>query len=540
MLLTKAFSASLLLLITTAMSTTSAATVEGQRSLANQTSSFDRERRRTEDIARLYSSRTGEVTDVALTFDVDGVLPLWLKGTLIRNGPGQFENGNRKVLHLFDGFAKLASVRFDGNGTATFSTRFVQSSFLRDSLAGNTIAPYQCFTTVDPPFSFFEMVTAVMNGPDNMNANVYRFGDGKGGKDYVAVTDFWRQYVFSPDDLSTISRIEPELFGAQLGSFDTMSTAHPVPEPDTFNHLTILVSMKLIGPHYITLVRIRSTNEREIVASWPVWNMPYMHSLGVTTTHALLFAPPHFIDMMCLLVKHTPYDCMSWRPDLGSTVYAVELRTGKVTTLPMEAVYAKHHVNAFDFDDNNIVMDICAYEEPQGPATDFILDHLRNPGDFGLYQKYSTLTRFRIDLEQGVVTRQKLPTPSSAFIADLEMPAFNEAFRAKFYCYAYGLNIRPSSQNGASFSIVKRDLCAEGKGRSWTRDGHFASEPVFVRNPGGTDEDDGVLLVSMMEGATGKSYLAVLDATVMQLIGFADLPDSMPYTVHGKFYADLF
>ena len=40
-----------------------------------------------------------------------GALPEWLAGTLIRNGPGQFEVGNRPLRHWFDGLAQLHQLR---------------------------------------------------------------------------------------------------------------------------------------------------------------------------------------------------------------------------------------------------------------------------------------------------------------------------------------------------------------------------------------------------------------------------------------------
>jgi len=48
----------------------------------------------------------------------------------------------------------------------------------------------------------------------------------------------------------------------------------------------------------------------------------------------------------------------------------------------------------------------------------------------------------------------------------------------------------------------------------WSQHGHSGGEPIFVPNPDGTKEDDGILLSVVLNGHTGKSYLAVLDARV--------------------------
>ena len=45
---------------------------------------------------------------------VEGTLPSWLHGSLVRNGPGTF----RGMKHLFDGYAMLVKVSFkDGRAS---------------------------------------------------------------------------------------------------------------------------------------------------------------------------------------------------------------------------------------------------------------------------------------------------------------------------------------------------------------------------------------------------------------------------------------
>ncbi|KAF6034568.1 hypothetical protein EB796_007126 [Bugula neritina] len=67
----------------------------------------------------------------------------------------------------------------------------------------------------------------------------------------------------------------------------------------------------------------------------------------------------------------------------------------------------------------------------------------------------------------------------------------------------------------------------------------FLSEPVFVANPAGSSEDDGVLLVSMLDYATGKDRLIVLDATSMSVLAQVYFPEDcsicIPEADHGLF-----
>ena len=50
---------------------------------------------------------------------MEGTLPSWLHGSLVRNGPGTF----RGMKHLFDGYAMLVKVHFEA-GQASVQQRW--------------------------------------------------------------------------------------------------------------------------------------------------------------------------------------------------------------------------------------------------------------------------------------------------------------------------------------------------------------------------------------------------------------------------------
>lgn len=57
---------------------------------------------------------------------VRGTLPSWLSGTLLRTGPAQFEVGQHKYRHWFDGLAMLHRFSFH-DGIVSYANRFLQS-----------------------------------------------------------------------------------------------------------------------------------------------------------------------------------------------------------------------------------------------------------------------------------------------------------------------------------------------------------------------------------------------------------------------------
>ncbi|MDY6779497.1 MAG: carotenoid oxygenase family protein, partial [Halobacteria archaeon] len=65
-----------------------------------------------------------EVEDVEL--EVEGSLPGWLEGTLVRNGPAKFEAGDTRMNHWFDGYAMLHAFEMD-DGEVLYSNRYLET-----------------------------------------------------------------------------------------------------------------------------------------------------------------------------------------------------------------------------------------------------------------------------------------------------------------------------------------------------------------------------------------------------------------------------
>lgn len=329
----------------------------------------------------------------------------------VRNGPGLFENGDRTFLHTFDGFAKLASWHFPGNGSCIFSTRFIQSGFYMDSMESNIIAPYLLFETVSPPFGFFDRLKCLARGIDNMNVNVYEFTNPKSmKKEYAALSDFWVIYKINIQNLSTEAKIKPtvnyrhqnrywnerksynsfsrrkwsrgrqrrnqhrmrrqrqweierrrrryempsrDVSTSSLSFLSLMSSAHPLPEYGTSNRFTYLASVAVLPwqSNMISLIRMESLKRRTIVAQWSVDRVPYMHSFSVTKTRVVLLACPFFVNVMCMVRTAEPFSCLDWKQNEPSTLYVVSLKDGTVDTIRIPNVFTMHHVNAYDVED---------------------------------------------------------------------------------------------------------------------------------------------------------------------------------------------
>ena len=53
--------------------------------------------------------------------------------------------------------------------------------------------------------------------------------------------------------------------------------------------------------------------------------------------------------------------------------------------------------------------------------------------------------------------------------------------------------------------------------------------------PGGTEEDDGVILSVVFDASAGYSFLLVINATSFTEVARAAVPHAIPYGLHGTF-----
>ncbi|KAJ7337238.1 Retinoid isomerohydrolase [Desmophyllum pertusum] len=80
---------------------------------------------------------------------IDGVIPPWLNGSLLRNGPAMYEVGPEAYKHWFDGLGMLQNFKME-NGKVTYCSRYLRSQAFVRAEARRGIA-YAEFGTPLPP-----------------------------------------------------------------------------------------------------------------------------------------------------------------------------------------------------------------------------------------------------------------------------------------------------------------------------------------------------------------------------------------------------
>ena len=161
------------------------------------------------------------------------------------------------------------------------------------------------------------------------------------------------------------------------------------------------------------------------------------------------------------------------------------------------------------------MLDFCSPTRTRASSNDGCVDKLRA----ALPDLRPRLVRIR--MRPGV----ERATTSTLTDEGFEFPTINYGRTSgRAYRYCYGAANAPEGDRYAS-RVVKVDL--EGRAvKSFAEDDFVFGEPLFVGRPGGTDEDDGVLVtVGSRERGDGAA-LVVLDARNLQPLAWADVPSN--------------
>ena len=439
---------------------------------------------------------------------LEGQLPAWLQGSLVRTGPAKWEVGGRSMNHWFDGFAMLH--RFGiADGEVSYANRFLETKAYRAAKQRDEIV-YSEFAT-DPCRSLFARVFSMFSPKisDNANVNLVKLGER-----YISMTETPIPVEFDGDTLETV--------GVAYESPGMLTTAHPHLDRESGGMLNY--SAKL-GPRnrYRFFHLSPGAAKPEVLAELPVKEPAYMHSFGLSERWLVLAEFPLVVNPISILLSGRPYiENYRWEPERGTKFTLIDRRTGEATgPFETDAFFCFHHVNTYE-ENGSVVVDACTFEDA-GIIEDLYLDRLRD----GKPIARAELRRFRIDLSSGRVATEQLAE-------GLELPRINYGrHNERPYRYVWGID----QKTGWLDRIVKVDV-AEGRTIEWREESCSPGEPVFVAAPDAEAEDDGVLLSVVFDSRSGRSFMLVLDAAELTELARAEAPHHIPYGFHGQFVGE--
>jgi carotenoid cleavage dioxygenase-like enzyme len=286
-----------------------------------------------------FRTLTDEVRDRRLT--VDGAVPSWLDGALIRNGPAQFETADGRVNHWFDGLAMLRRFGFD-DGDVRYTNRFLRTEAYRSRTSGGVAAAE--FGT--GPTSLLRRLRSLVLpvATDNANVTVARLG----GR-YVALTETPKMVGFDPETLVTFG---PRTF--EDGVPGQWTAAHV--EHDRQRREAIGLTVRFGRRSSYHLYRLGDGDQtREEFARFRVDRPAYVHSVGLTDRHVVVPETPFTADPRRFLSLDVDsfVDAFEWDDDAPARFVVVDRRDGSVTTVTAPSFFFFHTANAFDRDEES-------------------------------------------------------------------------------------------------------------------------------------------------------------------------------------------
>ncbi len=446
--------------------------------------------------------------------ELSGKLPNWVEGTLLRNGPGTFKAGEQNYRHWFDGLAMLHKFTFR-DGKVSYANKFLECNAYSEAKGEGKIA-YSEFAT-DPCYSLFDRVKEVFNPrfTDSAKVNI-----GKLHGKFVALGEPSLQVEFDPETLKSVG-----VFAYDTKVKQHVTTVHPHKDNDAIVNLTTRFG-RVSNYRFMQLEREQPP---QLIARQKVKEPAYIHSFGMSPNYLILTEYPFVVNPLSILFHAKPFiENYKWKPDRGTQIYIFDRHTGElVKQTETDPFFAFHHINAFERQ-GELIFDMVTYPDPE-IIDAFYLDRIRAedkklPG--------GEIRRYRLDpTGKGKVGSEILSDEG------VELPRFDydSLNMDGEYRYVYSIGVNRAKENSFYDQIVKSDL-KTGNSLVWQEENCFPGEPVFLPNPDGKDEDDGVNLSIVLDEANGNSFLLVLNSSDFSEIARATIPQPVLFGYHGNFY----
>lgn len=456
------------------------------------------------------TSQPVEQHDLPLT--VTGTIPDWVRGTLVRNGPGQFEVGTTPIAHWFDGLAMLHSFTIGAEGVR-YTNRFLRSNaYERDNATGKI--NYMGFAQ-DPCRALFKKVMSLfteLETGNNAVVNVTQLGD-----EYIAMTESPITVRFDPRTLETLGVLD---YPTQVKAIT--ATAHPHYDAARGVGLNM---MSAYGRKTAYQIYSLTDKTRHKIGQVLADNISYIHSFAVTPRYAIVVQfSLRLSNPSKMLLSGKPFiENFTYDPGADTLFSVIELDSGRlVANVPANAFFAFHHVNAYEEGDS-LIVDVLAYDDASLIDQLYVAEMRQHTAiDMG------ELRRYRVPLAGGRATFEVLSEER------MELPRINYRRNGRAYRYVYGTGSR-RDQPVFLNQLVKVDTQTRTS-TVWYEDSAFPSEPVFLAAPDAVNEDEGVILSVVLDSPRGTSYLLVLDAATFSEIARAAIPQHVPFGFHGQFF----
>jgi all-trans-8'-apo-beta-carotenal 15,15'-oxygenase len=461
-----------------------------------------------------YRGMASDLNCEALT--VEGKLPTDLRGRFYRNGPANFERGNERYQHWFDGDGMVQQFTFTGSAVAHRGRLVRTSKFKAEQAAGKFLVP-AFGTGIKPEIR--------VTGPDSMNTANTNAVEHAGR--VLAMWEGGSAYDMDPATLDTRGAVTWQDGWAQMPF-----SAHPKLDPQGN-----LWNFGNAGNAFFTYqIDARGKLVKAQMAKLPIDRKTaggMSHDMAITERYMVVPIPPVTLHFELMAQGKTGADVMRIHKSEALQIWVApkdDITKAVMFELPHEMVF---HVGN-------------AYERTGANGTEIVMNYVGSTDDTFLagaavaimrgVHAPSGESRMRT-VTLNLSTRKA--TVSSFENVPEEFPRLDPRFIGANARYVVTpTSWRTSSANDTRFhGIQVRDVGNAKTTRFDYGDQFTVEEHIVIARPGSTRELDGWILGSAFDAKSQRTCVSVFDAANVNNgpVARAWLPYWLPLGFHGNF-----
>jgi carotenoid cleavage dioxygenase-like enzyme len=472
-----------------------------------------------------------------------GEFPAWLAGTNYNNGFGQFEScpADRdcfSINHLADVMSYYRKVEI-ANGTVRLWSKIQKTNYWHD--AQKSKPTYRTFNGTNPPFTVAETLdtmTHPMKVNDNLNVAILQmttsgrmFGvsDMKGFNEAQSNLDYAGGLVFKEKKKPLISDLP--MFGVDMVTCAHIGNTLGDKYVYGFNYLMIDGAKNDLAVWRVDMTQPDGGVGSKLVREWMdtvkvpgMTHISYIHTFANTANYLVFVGSAFQYNIGKIMTNTNILNAMEWHGEEHNMVWVYEKSTGKFTkTFTADAFWFYHLVNCYE-DGTKVVLDINSVDY-RHIETAFANEKLRY--DYAWEFEEKPTIRLVVDTaaEDGAHFSPEVIGPS------FDLGTIHPNLHGQDYQFTWALGW--SGEHLWYDNIIKFDVTERKTVATWHKEDHYPGELYAVAKPGGEHEDDVVIMVTMLGGDYGTSYVLALDGRDLTPIAEARSPFPLPFGSHG-------
>ena len=220
----------------------------------------------------------------------------------------------------------------------------------------------------------------------------------------------------------------------------------------------------------------------------------------------------------------------SYEAEIDGRVLIFSIDGSFVASLTVPHLFITHVLGSYEDEQTNLLhFDVLKYRDAS-PYNYWTIIDVMLTGD-PHPDNWTTVERYSINMTNWEISEIKNLIQVEAH-GSFDFSNINPAYLRKPYKYAY-MTQNVFHLHGA---VVKLNVDEGTLIIKELPDGHFPTEPIFVPDPDGTEEDDGIILMSGVDGAQEKGFIMIYDARTLEEIYHGTAPEKTLIGLHSKFF----